>query len=376
MTDIFLRPDLKTAGGEVCDIMYKDRYAGTMTLVYREKDRICGSVQLERESLSSKEKKAVVRFVKRHIQATIDALKASECDVLVTHSTFDHVIATNDAFLEAEDEAAIYDDETEVYWVNDGSRFEDFDTGEQETFEMHKGKGKSKDKRGGSPLSDEPVAGDDSNYRNPVYYELVATKESKNKMEYHVYDKEQEWIAEVFMRIVGNDVIGDIHWMFSPLDEEIEHVTDLVVSDFDPDSIDTFTIDHRYEGEIIETFELAHEDLYDEDMRGDLLGTDQDMEDYTVVLARDDQDMLTYEIYDQKHGGLPIGTATVDISQRQLSGFIDFRSQIEQPGTREKIASLIMQELDKEKDYSMISFTMLCNNKPIDEIVFENEPVH
>lgn len=360
MTDIFLRPDLKTAGGEVCDIMYKNRYAGTMTLVYREKDRIGGSVQLEKESLSSKEKKAVIRFIRRHIQSTIDALKATECDVLVTHSPFDHVIATDAGNAE---ERGLYDDDANVCWVNDNSRFEDFDTEEIETIEMSKANRRRKNKR----LSDE--AGADNDYRNPVYYELVATKESKNKLEYHVYDKDKEWIAEVFMRVIGHDVVGDVHWMFNPLDEEIEHVTDLIVSDFDADAVDTFTIDHRYEGDIIETFELTHEDLLSDVPRGDA-------EDYTVVLDRDDQDMLTYEIYDQKAGGLPIGTATVDISRRQLSGFIDFRERVEKAGEREKIATLIMQELDKEKDYETISFTMLCNNKPIDEIVFENKPLH
>lgn len=349
MADIFLRPDLKTAGGEVCDIMYNDRYAGTMTLVYREKDRLCGSVQLERESLSSKEKKAVVRFVQRHIQATIDALKATECDVLVTHSSFDHVIATDASELESTEGVGVSQSDSDVYWVDDDSQFVDFEPDELETVEM------------GTSLD----------------YELVATKETKNKMEYHVYDQDQEWIAEVFLRIIGPDVVGDIHWTFEPLENEIEHVTDLIISDFDPDTIDSFTLDHRFEGEIIETFELTHEDLL-EDGASDkvIIGTADELQDYSVILARDDQDMLTYEIYDQKIGGLPIGTATVDISQRQLSGFIDFRDPLEVAGEREKIASLVMQELDKEKDYDLISFTMLCNNRPIDEIVFENEPVH
>ncbi|MNP77256.1 hypothetical protein D3C76_1746470 [compost metagenome] len=71
-----------------------------------------------------------------------------------------------------------------------------------------------------------------------------------------------------------------------------------------------------------------------------------------------------------------MGTATVDISRKQLSGFIDFRDSSVQSGERERIAALIMHELDKEKDYNRISFTMLARNKPIDEVVFENEPFH
>lgn len=368
MAEIILRPDLKTAGGEVSDIMYKGRYVGTLLLVYREQDRICGSVQLEKESLSNKDKKSVMRFVADHIQSTIHALKAKECDVLVTHSSYDQVIATDAYRTEVEDvsdAASLYDDEPEVIWVTDEDDLGDWDTSDRETFRME-----DDDELERADLLDPDIED-----RNPVYYELVSTKESKNKMEYHVYGKNQEWIAEVFLRVIGPDVVGDIHWMSSPLDEEIEHVTDLVVSDFDSEAIDTFTIDHRFEGDIIETVELTHEDLLDDEDH-EIMGTADELQEYTVVLARDDQDMLTYEIYKQREGGLPIGTATVDISRRQLAGFIDFRRKIAEPGEREKIATLVMQELDKEKDYDTISFTMLQMNKPIDEIVFENEPVH
>lgn len=364
MAEIVLRPDLKTAGGEVNDILFQGRFVGTLMLVYRENDRVCGSVQLEKESLTSKDKKAVVAYVTDYIQATIHAIKASDCDVLVTHSSYDHVIAT-DADQAEEWQETSQLDEPEVIWVTDEDTLGEWDVSDRGIVEMDR----NSDRYDYDPETDR-------NYRNPVYYELVSTKESRSKMEYHVYDKDQDWIAEVFMRIIGSDVVGDIHWMFNPLDEEIEHVTDLVVSDFDSDAIDTFTIDHRFEGQIIESVELTHEDLLDDGLSGRITATPDELEEYTVVLARDDQDMLTYEIYKQREGGLPIGTATVDISRRQLSGFIDFRSKISEPGEREKIAALVMQELDKEKDYDTISFTMLQHNKPIDEIVFENEPVH
>ncbi|WP_438448628.1 hypothetical protein [Gorillibacterium sp. sgz5001074] len=370
MAEIVLRPDLKTAGGEVNDILFKGRFVGTLLLVYRENDRVCGSVQLEKESLSSKDKKEVVRYVTDYVQSTIHAIKAADCDVLVTHSSYDHVIATDaDQWSDWEEDGILVHDEPEVIWVTDEDTLGDWDVSDRDTVEMD---------RTVNRYNQDPE--DDRHYRNPVYYELVSTKESRSKMEYHVYDKNQEWVAEVFLRIIGPDVVGDIHWVFNPLDEEIEHVTDLVVSDFDSEAIDTFTIDHRFEGQIIETIELTHEDLLDDsldlDGRDRIAGTPDELEEYTVVLARDDQDMLTYEIYKQREGGLPIGTATVDISRKQLSGFIDFRSKMSEPGEREKIATLVMQELDKEKDYNTISFTMLQHNKPIDEIVFENEPVH
>ncbi|MDF2922790.1 MAG: hypothetical protein K0R57_1704 [Paenibacillaceae bacterium] len=366
MAEITLRPDMRTAGGEVCDILCEGQYVGTLLLVYREQERISGSVQLEKESLSSKDKKAVDRFITDYIQALIHAMQVRECEVLVTHSSYDHVIATGNT-LELTGVKDLDEDEPEVIWVADDDDLGDWDALDRETIRMD---------RGGALYDDDPLEpGND--YRNPVYYELVPTSQTRHQAEYHVYDRDQEWIAEVFMRIIGNDVVGDIHWMFNPLDEEIETVTNLVVMDFDADLIDTFAIDHRYEGVIIETIELSHKDLIEaEDEAGFQWAAGGREEEFTVTLARDDKDMLTYEIYNQREGGLPIGTATVDISRKQLTGFIDFRTTFTYPGVREKIASLVMQELDKEKDYSQISFTMLQGNKPIDEVVFENQSVH
>lgn len=366
MSGVKLRPDLKTAGGEVCDILYQDRYVGSLVLVYREGDRICGSVQLEQEALSPREKAVVNSVVSDYIHNMTGALGASECDVLVTCSDYDQVITTASRSDELEESAEYDEEEPEVIWVRDADELEDWDEGE---WDMMSG-----DHAGLRHGGDDPEAEEDS--RNPLQYELVTTRETRHQAEYHVYDEDQEWVAEVFLRIIGDDVVGDIHWMFDPEEDEVEVVTNLVVRDFDQEQVDTFAIDHRYEGVIIESIELTHMDLLEEAEGGGPYGTADELEEYTVVLARDDQDMLTYEIYHQAEGGLPIGTATVDISRKQLSGFIDFRRPGMAPGAREKIATLVMQELDKEKDYSTISFTMLQGNRPVDEVVFENEPVH
>lgn len=371
MAGITVRPEMRTAGGEVSDIMLEGRYVGTLLLVYREQERISGSVQLEKESLSVKDKHAVDRFVEDYVQALIQAMKVKQCEVLVTYGSFDHVIATRgDTRLEDFDDLELLEeDDAEVIWVSDEDELGDGDSLERETFRM----GYAGVYTGGR-FDDDLASGND--FRNPIYYDLVLTKEQGSSVEYHVYDRDQEWVAEVFMRLVGNDLLGDVHWMFNPLDEEIETVTNLVVMDFNEELIDTFTVDHRYEGLIIDTIELTHKDLLEHAGAPDVHATADDLRDYTVVLVRDDGDMLTYEIYNQQEGGLPIGTATVDISRRQLSGFIDFRKTATDSGEREKIASLVMQELDKEKDYSKISFTMFEQNHPIGEVLFENVPVH
>jgi hypothetical protein len=293
MADIMLRPDLKTAGGEVNDVVMNGRYAGTLTLVYREGDRISGSIQLERDSLSVADKEKVIEFAQNYIQAMMQM-----------------------------------DDVTEVF------------------------------------------------------YELVIVGESRNRVEYHIYDQDQDLVAESLMTIYGNDVVGKVHWMHQPEEDEIEAVSDLIVSDFDENEVDTFVIDMEFDNEIIETIELTHEDLLDyQDTLGDLAQTGYEDEagdiygDYSVILVRDDGDTLTYEIYQQTGGDLPIGTATIDITSKQITGFIDFR----EPGDdddREIIATLLMRELDKEKEYDSVNLTMLHNNQPIDELMFEVELVH
>ncbi|WP_309120194.1 hypothetical protein [Paenibacillus sp.] len=367
MTTIMLRPDLKTSGGEIHDILLNGRYAGNMTLVYRERDRIGGAVQLDRASMTESDKREVVQFVRNYIQDLILAVRAVDCDVVVTNSAYDHIIATN------RDEAGRWKemDDAEDYDLladaeEDEDAYEDvagFDADEYET------------------LGDEDADNlDHIEMRTPdgrkaAYYELVVVSETRNKIEYHVYDQEMEWLAEAVFSTHGTDCFGEIRFMFLPGEDEIEAVTDLIVSDFDEDEIDSFDIRVLHAGEELERIELTHEDLTDDDAFVDDVAMRDDESDYTVTLARDDGDMLTYEIYNQRHGGLPIGTATVDIANRQLSGFIDFRDPVDEE-EREIVATLLMRELDKEKEYKSLNLSVMHENVKIDELLFETDPVH
>ncbi|MBD0381075.1 hypothetical protein [Paenibacillus sedimenti] len=356
MASILLRPDLKTAGGEVCDIMCNEEFVGTLTLVYRESDRLTGSVQLEEQSISAEDKQQVYGFLQTYIQNLVDALGIRECEVLVTYSDYDFIIATDHAMQQplSEWESKDYsehDDEMDYEWVRDENRFDDIDPDNHDEVDMVEER------------------------KWQLGYELVIVSEKRNRVEYHIYDRESEMVAEAILHVYGTDVIGDIEWKFDPFDEEMDHVSELIVADFDEDETDTFIINMNYNGETIDTIELTHIDLLEEEdsIWSDLQTPNRD--DYTVVLARDDGDTLTYEIYQQSHGGLPIGTATVDISERQLTGFIDFRH----PGDsddRELIATLLLEELDKEKEYETFNLSMLYRNKLIDEILFETEHIH
>lgn len=347
MKHVMLRPDLKTSGGEVSDILYKNRFVGTLTLVYRESDRIAGSLQLEKEVLSEDEKEEVFDDVHMYVEALIDAMQARACEVMVTYSSYDHVIAT-EAVASAHNRASISDEEELDYdsdWVDYGTRLEDEHPNEREEYTM-------------------------------ADYELVVVGEDEVSVEYHVYDKNEDWVAEALLKIEDRSVIGTVDWLIEPSENELDIIADMIVLDFDDNEVDDFVIHMRHDNEIIETVELTHEDLLsvsdDEDSNVFQSGLQKD---YSIVLARDDGGVLTYEIYQQSRGGLPIGTATVDISERQLTGFIDFR----EPGStddRELIATLLMEELDKEKDYVAINLSMMHKNRLIEEVLFETEHVH
>lgn len=353
MTDVMIRPDLRTTGGEVNDIVVRGRYAGTLTLVYREKERMSGSLQLEREMLNPRDKRNVVRVVQSYVQSLIDAYQVSECSVMATYSRYDHVIATDQHVGVIRE---IGEETFDPYDVDEtllDPRLDDID-----------------------PAGEDTIESETANY-----YELVIVGENRNKIEYHVYGHRQEWLAEAFMQIRGSEVTGDVNWRFEPSEDQIEHVADLVVSDFDEQQIDSFMLYMKFDGQLIETIELTHEDLFELDEATSKRLAERSTvsldngDSYSIVLARDDGDMLSYDIYHYAEGALPIGSATIDISRRQVSGFVDLR----EPGSdeeREQIASILMEMVEKERECETFNLTVMHKNQPIDELLFEREQIH
>jgi hypothetical protein len=332
MTGLMLRPDLKTAGGEVCDIVLDNEFVGTLTLVYRESDRLSGSIQLEEHSLSESAKRETIAFLQNYVQLLVSALQVKTCEVFVTYSPYELLIVTDE-------QAAI---EASPDGKEEDSLYADLEPEENE---------------------------------HDLGYELVTISEKRNAIEYHIFDPEMELVAEADIHMVGTDVTGKVEWNSYPLDEEMEQAAELIVADFNEDEIDSYFLTMTFDGRVIETFDLLHNDLYEAEMGVPHAEGKADHSDYTIVLARDDDDTLTYEIYKPSEGRLPMGTATMDISQRQITGFIDFR----EPGSsddRELIAALLLEELDKEKEFDSVNLSMLHQNQLIDEILFETEQLH
>ncbi|WP_442601348.1 hypothetical protein [Paenibacillus sp. KN14-4R] len=327
MAGFILRPDLRTAGGEVSDIVWEDQFVGTLSLVYRESDRISGALQLEEGSLSDSEKDEVLAHIEEYVQGLIDALGVNECDVIVTHSSYERVISTSD-----ESDLEMFDMEED-----DEEEFLDIE-------------------------------------RPCTFFELVLIAISHGKAEYYIYNEDKQVMAEVFCEIHGQDVFGTIDWLFDPMEDEMEGAADLIAAEFEDSAIDSFVLDMCYDGEIVDTVELLHEALLEYSDQ-DILDAEMDMNEYHIELVRDDGDTVTYEIYNMSYGALPIGSATVDLSHQQITGFIDFRSTNELDD-RVQIAKILMDEVDKERDCDHFNVTMLCNNELIDELFLEAEQIH
>jgi len=329
---IMIRPDLRTAGGESNDILLNEQYVGTLTLVYRESDRIAGSIQLEEESLSDLDKMRVMKVVQRYIQGLIDATQAEECHVVVTYSDYDDIISTSswedeDMFEERIQEA--------------------LDDGIEDEIEIEIN-------------------------RPCTYFELVEVGHDRNAIEYHIHDEDGYFIAEAFCEIHDNEVTGSVDWMFNPLEEEIEGVANLLTTDMEDDGIDTFVIDMIYEGEIIDTIEMTNEVLLDAADHQDEINLTSD-DDYTIELVRDDDDALTYVIYQNPYRSRTIGTATIDLSDYPITGFINFRKPHHDAAARLRICKQLMDEIDKEHDCNHLNLTMMCGDEVMEELILESD---
>ena len=213
--------------------------------------------------------------------------------------------------------------------------------------------------------------------------ELSIVGESRNKVEYQLLDKNHEIMAEVLVHIDRGDVIGDIFWHYEPSEEEIDEVAHILVADFDSDLVDSFILTMFYNDEELVTFELTHDDLFEdeEEEEYDLSEMDEGMYvdirgDETVSLyfelIRDDVDSLTFNIYEEEPKRQKLGTVTIDLGGDEPSAIVDFMNPRDQH-LREQIAYHLIDEVDKEIEYSTFTITMQYQDEVVDEYVFNVE---
>ena len=160
-----------------------------------------------------------------------------------------------------------------------------------------------------------------------------------------------------------------------------EAAAELLVRELDEEIIDTITIQIWHQGNKLQTLEWVHRDFSEEleddegeesslDSNGDWMEPAEAEEACYVMLKNRDREFRIYDLFVQERGGLPVGTATIDTSQANLTGYMDY----DVPGTsvqRKTLVEVLMQELNKEIEFDSLHLTMLYRNQIIDEARME-----
>ncbi|MFX3647410.1 MAG: hypothetical protein ACE3K2_26360 [Paenibacillus sp.] len=338
--EVELVADLRTSGGEVQDVMVNGQYAGSLFLVYREGDRLSGCLQIEQKSLPGGTEQFIVEKVHAYARSLADALEAAYYEVLVSCGSLHSVLHMPDSESFWSSEDMIYDEESDddrdriETKVIPGSQAESF------TYED----------------------------RDQVL-EMEMVSAGRSISTYIFNDVEGQELAEASLKQYGADVQGEIHWYDEPEENQLEAAAELLVRELDEDIIDTITIRMWHQGNELETLEWIHRDFseeFEDTDESDLDALEAAEETCYVMLKRKDREFRVYELFLQERGGLPVGTATIDTSQSDLTGYIDY----EVPGTsvqRKSLVEVLIQELDREMEFDTLHLTMLYRNQIIDE---------
>ncbi|GAS80861.1 hypothetical protein BK131_03775 [Paenibacillus amylolyticus] len=338
--DVELVTDLRTSGGEVQDVMVNGQYAGSLFLVYREGDRLSGSLQIEQESLPDDTEQRIVEKVHAYVRSLADALEAAYYEVLVSCGSLHSVL---------------HKPESETAWssedmVHDEERYDDIDSSDVKVIP-------------GSQA--ESFTYEDRDH----VLEMEMVSAGRSISTYIFNDADGQELAEASLKQYGADAQGEIHWYDEPEENQLEAAAELLVRELDEDIIDTITIRMWHQGNELEALEWIHRDFseeFEDTNESDLDELEAAEEASYVMLKRKDREFRVYELFLQERGGLPVGTATIDTSQSDLTGYIDY----EVPGTsiqRKSLVEVLMQELDKEMEFDTLHLTMLYRNQIIDE---------
>ncbi|WP_211747654.1 hypothetical protein [Paenibacillus sp. Marseille-Q4541] len=341
---IRLRPDLRTANGEVQDIMIEDRYAGTLILVFREGHRLAGSVQLDAQSVPEDAKEEIIAYVQQYLLQYRDAVSAEHFDILLTWGEVESVLGDEDG----------YD--------------EDLISPQQSSF------------------SDPPSVFLYEDEGGEMQIELISAGRSVSQFE--LQNEKGHTIAHAVLKQYGTDIQGEVNWLKEPLEEELDSAEELLVAEVDDQEIDTITIEMKYKDNMITVLELVRQDDvstsqvedigpdWDEDGMELISSMSHEEEEADeacyVTLIRHDREIVSYDLFLQEHGGLPVGAATVDISEAAVSGYIDFYIEPSEE-QRHQLVMVLAREVEKELEVIQLHITMLYRNVVIDEILLTSD---
>jgi hypothetical protein len=333
MGQITLRPELVTHHGEAKGILIDDRYVGTITLLYRQEEQIWGTVQLDEEVLEVDEKDQVSQYIHQYVDDMTEALGASDCFVTLSYSMFDYIIS-DDHMGEVEEVVEVIEDD------------QPYDEGDWES-------------------------------EHDKELQLAIVGESRHKVEYQLLGRDHHLIADAILTLYRGDVRGEINFHLEPTDSEIDEAVEIIVSDFDPDQIDTFYFTvFNHEQEKIAVLDLTHGDILDQEDEDVLYIDVYEDEDEDVQLdidcVRDDIDAISYEVYEydlDNHKEL-LGMVTIDVGQDEATAYMELLNPRDKK-IREQIACRLIDELEDVASFDTLSITMAYQEEIIDEFVFD-----
>lgn len=184
---------------------------------------------------------------------------------------------------------------------------------------------------------------------------------------FFLINRRDETIAEASLVVKGRHVQGDIRWHEQPDDYNKELALEMVLNEFDDDIVDTYFIEMKYRQQVIETYELLHEELLEDEE----LAPAEDL-NLTIELVREDEEAFIYDIYAGMANDRTIARATIDLGQPTLSGTIDF-SDFPGEEMMESVATALVDELEEELEFERIHLTIMYNNECLDEYDLEYE---
>lgn len=357
MVQIDLTTDLRTASGEVQDIMVDGRYTGSILLIYREGERLSGSLQLEQESIEEAVEQLIIDKVHAYVRALADAVAASYYEVLVSCGTLHSVLQPAERSEEA-------------LWSYRGTAATEDELNDAES---HYGDDLPREVNILPTSRDESFTYEDQEH----LLEMEMISAGRNLSSYVFNDVEGGEVAEATLKQYGADAQGEIHWYEEPDETVQEAAAELLVRELDEEIIDTITIRIWHQGNELQTLEWIHRDFSeeleeDEEEHNsfDLIEPEESEEACYVMLRNRDREFRIYDLFVQERGGLPVGTATIDTSHSDLTGYMDY----DVPGTsvqRKTLVEVLMRELNKEIEFDSLHLTMLYRNQIIDEARME-----
>ncbi|HJV44904.1 MAG TPA: hypothetical protein VJ824_04170 [Bacillota bacterium] len=314
MSKLEIQPELRTSGGEALSLHRDGEWIGDVFLIYRENDLLTGTVQLDQESVEEEEIDEIIAELRSYLVNLAYALNVTDHNIHVYYGEYSHLEE--------------YDEMGDSEWV-----------------EEDEGNG----------------------------YERWIVGHSEQGIEYQIYDRYKNLIAEAVVDVDGTKIIGEINFTEEPTEELMEDVEAILLKDYDHDLVDQYNFTFLVGGDDYEEVTIEPDDKEDEDLY------DIEMDDLELL---ERIDLADEEIEDEE--GRERVEVIFDLVDREDQHLAEAKFLYSEDGVdvtvllqfkpTEEVAHHIMKTVFKEaltEPMEWINIRMLHKGKVIDGFHFE-----